>query len=235
MNCNQSSNKIIVALDIDDLYEAKSLAEMLSGKIGYFKIGLEFFTKFGQDGIDIISKSACIMLDLKLHDISNTVSRTMKVISNIKKVVFTTIHVAGGKEMILQACDAARNSNICVIGVTVLTSLNQNDCLEVGIISPIRNIAIKRARLAVDCGCHGIVSSPHELKRLRYVLGPSPIIISPGIRLDDNVNDQKRVAFPYEAIKNGADYLVIGRPITTAKNPLEVVEYIASEIEKANV
>ena len=226
-------DRIIVALDIDDLYEAKSLAERLSGKVGFFKIGLELFTKFGQHGVKVISKYGRIMLDLKFHDIPNTVTRAVKVISGMKLVTFITIHAAGGREMITRACEIVRGEGVNVLGITVLTSLDQADCAVIGINSPIGKTVIKRAKLAIECGCYGIVSSPKEVRRLRSVLGQGPVIISPGIRLGDNTDDQKRVACPYKAIKDGANYLVIGRPITTAWNPVEVVEGAVSEIERA--
>ena len=206
---------IILAVDTDDFDNARSWVNATRDSIDIYKIGLEFFLKFGQEGLKSIrnESGAEIFLDLKLHDIPNTVGSATRAISGLRPK-FLTVHASGGGAMIKAAAEAAPETSITA--VTILTSLAFSDLEEIGFKSGTTESALNLARLAVKNGARSIVCSPLEISAIREVIPPEVEIITPGIRPLDEItsDDQKRTLDPKSAIAAGANYLVIGRPIT---------------------
>ena len=199
--------------------------------VGGVKVGLEFFVKYGIEGVLKIKKFGIpIFLDLKLHDIPNTVKNTAENILKIKPHLLT-IHLAGGSEMVKQVCSVKEDTKI--IGVTMLTSLDRNDLKACGVEIPESEFVENLTNLGLKSGIDGIVSSPLELIKLKRKFGTSLIYVTPGIRLSENKkNDQKRVSSPGQAVVNGSSILVVGRPITTSPNPIKSIEEILSNIRE---
>ena len=210
-----NSSPIILALDTDDLEVAKSWVNATRASIDIYKVGLEFFLKFGRAGLaEIQSESGAeIFLDLKLHDIPNTVSSAVKSVSDLAPK-FLTVHASGGGSMIAAAVAASKE--ISITAVTILTSLNEEDLIEIGFKSGTDERAAQLAKLATENGARAIVCSPLEIESIRKVIPKNVSIITPGIRPQTNSlsDDQKRTMTPSAAIAAGANYLVIGRPIT---------------------
>ena len=225
-----TKTKIIVALDVASKKEALSLVEQLHTQIPFFKIGLQLYTAAGPDvAREIAATGAKGFLDLKLHDIPNTVARAVESASDLG-VQMLTIHLGGGSEMI-RAAVASRKNNMSILGVTVLTSTDEKTLREVGVRSTIEECVLQLAKLGVEAGIDGLVASAHEIKSLRAEFGGKIKIVVPGIRPSwAETGDQKRVMTPREALEAGADYLVIGRPITAHSNPREAVAKILDEI-----
>lgn len=206
---------IVLALDTSDLETALSWVKATQDFVGVFKLGLEFFLTFGADGVKAI-KSATdsdIFLDLKLHDIPHTVSGATRAIAHVQPR-FLTVHAAGGTAMIRAAVEAG--PNIEITGVTILTSLSDNDVKAVGFASNALASAVNLAQVAVGAGASAIVCSPMEITAIRNQVGSEPIIITPGVRPTNTqgLDDQMRTMTPKEAIGQGANFVVIGRPIT---------------------
>ena len=229
--------KIIVAIDTIDTNEALRLAKTIPDA-GALKLGLEYFCFNGPEGIKLISKTgAKIFLDLKFHDIPNTVAGAIKAILHLQPYMLT-VHLSGGYDMVMRANDIV--SEYClknaikkpkILGVSVLTSLDDNDFPVLGIKGRVEDQVIRLAKLADSADLDGLVSSAKELKIIRKELGSKLILVTPGIRLmDGQVNDQKRIVTPSQAINDGANFLVIGRPITASKDPGASLEHIAKVI-----
>lgn len=222
---------IILAVDTDDLEVAKKWVSATSASVGIYKLGLEFFFKFGREGIAAIQgeTDSQIFLDLKLHDIPNTVGAAVSQVASLKPK-FLTVHGSGGTAMVKAAVENAPDTDITA--VTILTSLNQSDLKEIGFTGSAEDRAVELAKLAVAAGARAIVCSPLEISSIRSHLSDSISIITPGIRPRDksNSDDQKRVMDPKSAIKAGANYLVIGRPITGA---LDIDKAAAEILEEA--
>lgn len=233
-------NKIIIALDFDNRDDTLFLVDKLSGRIGAFKIGLELFNLLGPDIIrDIQSTGNRVFYDAKFHDIPNTVAGAISVAARWN-LWMINLHCSGGLEMM----NAARNSvdritkqmNIkppLLIGVSVLTSISDKILMEeLGSKDSINSVVLRYARLAQSAGLDGLVCSGHEIPLIRNNIGEKFILVVPGIRpeFSDSSADQKRVIRPKEAIQSGADYLVIGRPVTRAKEPIDAVQKIIDEI-----
>ena len=215
---NSSSTKsplpLILALDTNDLGIAKDWVRETSGLIGIYKLGLEFYLTFGQVGVKEIQSEtdADIFLDLKLHDIPNTVSAAAKQVAPLMPK-FLTIHASGGPAMIQAAANAVPGTDITA--VTILTSLNQDDIKSIGFIGNATERAVELAKLAVANGARAIVCSPLEIEAIRNAIPSNISIITPGIRpITSASDDQKRTMDPKSAMKAGANFLVIGRPIT---------------------
>jgi orotidine-5'-phosphate decarboxylase len=234
----QAKDYIIFPLDVPTEKAAKEYVELLSESVGMFKVGLELFIQSGPGLIDFIKASgtADVFLDLKLHDIPETVFRAMKRIAGLG-VKFTTVHCGETPRMIEAAVNGAKG-RVGVLGVTLLTSVASEDIDAAGFRKPycedLTQLVIKRADMAKSAGCIGIVCSGREVKMIKKIFGPDFIAVTPGIRPvwgDMETHDQKRVVTPAIAVKNGSDYLVIGRPIRDAKNPKEAALRIAEEIE----
>jgi len=221
--------RIIFALDVENGDEAERWIHILSDTVKFFKIGLELFVNSGFSVVDEVLKRECeVMLDLKLYDIPKTVYRTVKQIVK-RDISFLTVH--GNMEILKAAVDAASFSNVGILGVTVLTSFDEKDLRQMGYPINPEELVLKRASLAKEAGCVGVVASGLEAKYLRENLGEEFILVTPGIRLMQGAfEDQKRVVTPAAAILNGADYLVIGRPIRDAKEPKSLVRAIQKEI-----
>ena len=226
----KATDKIIVALDVATKAQAVALVEQLREQISFFKIGLQLYTAEGPEIVRaILATGAKVFLDLKFNDIPTTVARTVEAASNLG-VRMLTIHLSGGSDMIRAAVAVPKNE-LLILGVTVLTSANEGMLREIGISDEIDNQVLRLAKLGVAKGVDGIVASPHEIKSLRAEFGDKIKIVVPGIRPSwSEPGDQKRFATPSEAIEAGADYLVIGRPITAHKNPREAVEKILGEL-----
>ena len=218
--------KVIVALDSNDLSKIKKIVTKLKSEVYAFKIGYEFFLNYGIKGYKEIKKiSPKIFLDLKLHDIPNTVSKGIKAIEKLKPLL-TTIHISGGDEMMRASIIERKKTKI--LGVSVLTSLDSRQTKKYYNEKNIKNLVKKFVKQARKLGLDGIVCSPKEIKYIRKETGNNFIIVTPGIRIDDKIkgDDQKRIETPKKAIDAGANYLVIGRPITESTNPLKVLKEI---------
>lgn len=227
------SKKIIVALDLDDINKAIKLVKQLKKEVYAFKIGHEFFYNFGIKGYkkiyDICPK---IFLDLKLHDIPNTVQKGLKAILKLKPI-FTTIHISGGDEM-QKISTSKNNKKTIILGVTALTSLDENQTQKYYKEKNVNILVKKFANYAKKNNLSGLVCSPLEIDIVRKEVGKKMILVVPGIRLNKKFSskkdDQKRILTPKEAINLGADFLVIGRPIIESKNPLETIKKINHSI-----
>jgi orotidine-5'-phosphate decarboxylase len=226
------AEKIIVALDVATADEALNLATLLSHDVGFFKIGLQTYTVEGPALIRPISLlGPKIFLDLKLHDIPNTVAKAVESAGKLG-IKMLTIHLSGGSEMV-RAAVAARSTGMLLLGVTVLTSSTAETLNEIGVSENMEDHVLRLARIGVANGIDGLVASPHEAGMLRGEFGDKIEIVTPGIRLSgSDPGDQKRFATPREAIAAGADYLVIGRPITGAADPRAAVACIVKELSE---
>ncbi len=222
-----NSKKVIVALDSDNISKTLRTVKELQSEVYAFKIGYEFFLNFGLEGYKKISKICPkIFLDLKLHDIPNTVKNGIKAINKLKPLL-TTIHISGGDEMMKSSISESKFTKI--LGVSILTSLDEKQTKKIYNEKNINILVKKFLRHAKKNNLDGVVCSPKEIKFLRKEAGNKFLIVTPGIRLNKNIghqDDQKRTLTPDEAIKIGANYLVIGRPITKSKNPLKTIKEI---------
>ncbi|WP_424244481.1 orotidine-5'-phosphate decarboxylase [Elusimicrobium posterum] len=228
--------KIIVALDVETEAQAIALVKKLKGKVGVFKVGKELFTAVGPSIIKKIHKlGGKVFLDLKFHDIPNTVAGAVAQACKLG-VYMMTLHTSGGMEMMQAAAKAAKENSKkgkepIILGVTVLTSLDDAALKKIGFKLDAEKQVIHLAKMAKAAGLGGIVSSPKELKKLRKVLGKDMVLVTPGIRPAWSVTgDQKRIMTPKDALKAGCDYMVIGRPITKHKQPAKAAELIAQEM-----
>jgi orotidine-5'-phosphate decarboxylase len=226
----KTADKIIVALDVPTKKEALDLIEKLRDQISFFKIGLQLYTAEGPEIVRAVrATGAKVFLDLKLHDIPNTVARAVESAGTLG-VQMLTIHLSGGPEMIRTAV-AARENNLSILGVTVLTSATEETLQQTGIREKIDDHVLRLARLGVEGGIDGLVASPHDVKMLRAEFGSKIKIVTPGVRPNwAEAGDQKRVTMPREALDLGADYLVIGRPIIAHPHPREAVAKILDEL-----
>src|SRR5213076_1373215 len=226
----KAADKIILALDVPTKIAALDLVEKLRDQISFFKIGLQLYTAEGPEIVRaVLSTGAKVWLDLKLHDIPNTVARAVESASNLG-VHMLTIHLSGGGEMI-RAAIAARANDMLLLGVTVLTSATEQTLREVGIPGTVEDEVLRLAKLGVEAGIDGVVASPHEIRKLRAEFGNKIKIAVQGIRPTwAEPGDQKRFMTPREALEAGADYIGIGRPITAHRNSREAVSKILGEL-----
>lgn len=232
-------NPIVVALDVSSANQAIELVDQLRGLVGMFKIGKELFTAAGPDVVrEIINSGEEVFLDLKFHDIPNTVAKAGAAATRLGVSIFN-IHALGGSAMmraVAEAVDdvAARESlpKPKILGVTILTSHTRESLTEVGIASDLESEVVRLAQLCEASGIDGVVASPREISPIKNVVKtPDFVILTPGVRPQGSaMNDQKRVMTPSEALSAGANYLVIGRPITAAENPKLAAEQILAEI-----
>jgi len=226
----KAAEKIIIALDVASKKDALRLAEQLREQISFFKIGLQLYTAEGPEIVRaVLATGAKVFLDLKLHDLPNTVAKAVESAAGLG-VQMLTIHLSGGSEMI-RAATAAKKNGMSILGITVLTSAGEDTLHETGISDRIDAQVVRLGRLGVVNGVDGIVASPREAKLLRAEFGDRIKIIAPGIRPAwSQAGDQKRISTPRQAIEAGADYLVIGRPISSHPKPCEAVTLILSEL-----
>ncbi len=227
-------NKLIVALDTDQMPVAEELVEVLSSVVKIFKVGSQLFTACGPQIIERIQqKGAQVFLDLKFHDIPNTVSHAVEVACRYNPLMLT-VHTLGGSQMLRAAKEARDHSqtDTKLLGVTILTSLDKGQLEEIGLAASVNEEVSCLAQMALGAGLDGIVASPQEVYILRQGLGYEFLIVTPGIRPSAPMgDDQRRTMGPREALSAGANYLVIGRPITQAEDPLAAVKKIKEEIE----
>ena len=223
--------RIIVALDFNNAGDALSLADKLDPELCRLKVGKELFTAAGPLLVEkLMAKGFDIFLDLKFHDIPNTVASACKVAHDLG-VWMVNVHALGGRKMLQAARNAIPHGTTKLIAVTLLTSMDQSDLDDIGLTGEPADIVARLARLANDCGLDGVVCSALEARRLRQLLGENFCLVTPGIRpLGEEAADQKRITTPQQAIQNGSDYLVIGRPIIQAVDPIRVCQQINSEI-----
>lgn len=234
----RAKDYIVFPLDVSTEKAAKEYVEHLSESVGMFKVGLELFIRSGPKIVDVIKRSgnADVFLDLKLHDIPETVFRAMEGIADLG-VKFVTVHCGEASRM-LEAAIKGSKGRVGVLGVTVLTSITGEDIKAAGFKKPfyedLHRLVMERADMAKSAGCVGIVCSGREVRMIKKTMGRDFIAVTPGIRPvweQMETQDQKRVVTPAMAVKNGSDYLVIGRPIRDAKDPKEAALKIAQEIE----
>ena len=231
------ADRVFVALDTPDMDGALSLAGSLAGVVGGIKLGKAFFTANGPQGVRRAAAAGLpVFLDLKFHDIPNTVADAVRAALSLAPVMLT-VHASGGAAMMRAAAEAAREGGAnrpLVLGVTVLTSLGAEDLAATGLSGPVPDQVMRLARLAQASGLDGVVCSAREAAALRAECGADFKLVVPGIRpAGAAAGDQKRTATPAEAMAAGADYLVIGRPVTGAGDPAQAARAIIDEIEAA--
>ena len=224
--------RIIVALDFSSAEQALLLAKKLDPMLCRVKIGKELFTAAGPMIVEkLMSKDFEVFLDLKFHDIPNTVANACRVAADLG-VWMINVHALGGKKMLAAARDALPLGGTKLIAVTLLTSIGPDDLDSIGLNNEPGNVVQKLAWLAYSCGLDGVVCSALEAAQLRQTMGADFCLVTPGIRpVDALTDDQNRIATPQMAIQNGADYLVIGRPISQAADPLLMLQHLNKEIE----
>jgi orotidine-5'-phosphate decarboxylase len=231
--------RIIFPLDVPSANEAKKFIQLLKNSIGIFKVGLELFVREGPKILEVIVQEthAKIFLDLKFHDIPETVRRAQRA-ANLHGVDFITVHCEEGSKLLKEVVDSSKNKT-SVLGITVLTSLSKKDLINSGIRKELQSplkLALHRAETAKISGCDGVVCSGREVKAIKEKFGNDFIVVVPGVRPSWSKvsgDDQSRITTPHEAITDGADYLVIGRPIRDADDPKEAAKKIADEIADA--
>ena len=230
--------ELIVALDVNSRAEAEAKVRLLGDAVNFYKIGLELFTAEGPDVVKAVKAfGKKVFLDLKFHDIPRTVERAVASGGRLG-VDLMTIHSVGGKAMIRAAADAAAAFGAAgpkILAVTVLTSLDAGDLADIGVAgrTPAEQVQAM-GRLALGNGAAGIVCSPKEVRAMREILGPSALLVTPGVRpAGAAVGDQKRVATPGEAVRDGSTHLVVGRPILAADDPVAAARAIAAEMAAA--
>jgi orotidine-5'-phosphate decarboxylase len=223
-------DRLIVALDFPTPAKALALVSALSDAVSIYKIGLQLYTAAGPEIVRAVAATeAKIFLDLKLHDIPNTIAKAVGAAGELG-VQMLTIHLSGGRAM-LEAAASAKSPSLLLLGVTVLTSSTQETLSETGVSSTLEAQVLRLGQLGKECGIDGLITSPHEVRVLRERLGSEITLVTPGIRPAwAAADDQKRFTTPAEALKSGADYLVIGRPITAAADPRAAVERLLDEI-----
>ena len=223
--------KIIVALDVPNLASAVSLVDELGETISWVKIGLQLFTAEGPPIVHAMKiRGLKVFLDLKFHDIPHTALEAVRS-AVVLGAGMATIHLCGGSKMVRSAIEASEGSSLLILGVTVLTSLDDDQLNEIGIQRTVEQQVVELVEVGRRCGLRGIVCSPLEIAALRSKFGDSLTIVTPGVRpAEASKDDQRRVMTPADALRAGADYLVIGRPITAAPSPRQAAAAIADEI-----
>lgn len=223
----QARDRLIVAADLSSRDEILALADEMSGIAGLLKIGLQAFVANGPSLVrEVVGRGVKVFLDLKLHDIPNTVQNAVREVEKLN-VAMLTVHASGGPPMLR----AAATEKLLVLGVTVLTSLDDAAIREIGFTGDVMSLVPRLARLAQQSGLRGVVASPLEIRAIRQVCGGALTIVAPGVRpAGSDRGDQARTLTPREAIAAGADYIVIGRPITEKKNRREAAVQIIEEM-----
>ena len=232
--------RLIVALDVDSLNQLRSLVRRLAPEVGMFKVGKQLFTHAGPQAVRLIQElGGEIFLDLKFHDIPNTVAKAAGEATRLGVKMFN-VHASGSLEMmrttvkeVRRVCRQEQRRKPIMLAVTVLTSLNQDDLKRVGVDGEVADQVVRLALLTKEAGMDGVVASPHEVADIRSACGRRFIIVTPGIRpFESDRNDQQRVMTPAAAIKAGVDYIVVGRPILEAKDPVVAAQEIVAEMER---
>jgi orotidine-5'-phosphate decarboxylase len=233
-----TKDRLIVALDVATATQARQLVHSLGDSVSTFKVGKQLFTGEGPQFVrDLVASGRKVFLDLKFHDIPNTVAEAVKSASQLG-VSMLTVHTSGGSKMLKAAVEASRQSATkpMILAVTVLTSLTDSDLQEIGVSGDVLTQVLRLGALATAAGCGGVVASAKEARELRRQLGDGFSIVTPGVRpAGSAAGDQARVVTPRDAIAAGASYLVIGRPILESADPARVASEIVGEIEPAQV
>ena len=238
---DDAQRRLIFALDVDSFEEARGWVEQLSGKVGVFKVGKQLFTKCGPDVVKMVREGGGeVFLDLKYHDIPNTVAMAGLEALRLGVWMFN-VHALGGQEMMAKlvaevdrVCPRGTPGRPLLIAVTILTSSTDATLSAIGIDRPVSEMVPRLARLAQQAGMDGVVASPQEVGLIRAACGENFLIVTPGVRpADASLADQKRVMTPGEALRAGADYLVIGRPISAAPDPAAAAARIVAEMRAA--
>ncbi|MBM4184640.1 MAG: orotidine-5'-phosphate decarboxylase [Gemmatimonadetes bacterium] len=226
--------QLILALDTPTADEALRLVDRIGGGADFYKVGLELYTRAGPSVVDALhTRKKRVFLDLKLHDIPNTVAGAVAAASDLG-VDLLTLHAAGGRAM-LEAARQARRGRLALLGVTVLTSLSAEDLGVVWgrVVTGLTTEVVRLATTVKDAGLAGVVSAPAEVASLRARFGSDFLLVAPGIRLPESERgDQKRVATPGEAVRSGADYLVVGRAVTAAPDPLRALDAVHADMAR---
>ncbi len=229
-----TADRLIVALDTETLKEAERLVKTLSPSVRTFKIGMGLFTMYGPDAVKMVyDNGGRVFLDLKFHDIPNTVAHAVKSACGLG-IFMLNIHALGGQEMASRAVEAAAASGKkpILLGVTILTSMDEASVKQVGICGSLAEEVVSLAKLSRQAGLDGVVASPKEIPIIRENLGKDFVIVTPGIRPDGSgKDDQKRTMTPGEAVRAGADYIVAGRPITGSEAPAAAAAGMIKEME----
>ena len=231
--CLDTILSIIVALDVNNQRDALSLADQMDPKLCRLKVGKELFTRLGPQIIqELHQRQFDVFLDLKFHDIPNTTAQAVLAAADLG-VWMVNVHASGGREMMETTVSRLKqgNYNTHLIAVTVLTSMSNDDLHELGIQANAAEQVVKLAALTKSCGVDGVVCSAQEAKILRAQLGPDFLLVTPGIRpADSDTDDQKRIVTPQQAIQDGVDYMVIGRPITKSENMRQTMKDILATL-----
>jgi orotidine-5'-phosphate decarboxylase len=235
MKMTAAKDKIIVALDVETMAEALKLVGLLHDDVGAFKIGKQLFTATGPDAVrSIHERGGKVFLDLKFHDIPTTVAKASVEAARLGAFMFN-MHALGGSAMMREAVQAVRAvpgvQQPLMIAVTVLTSMGPDDLKPLGITMPVDALVVRLALLARDAGMNGVVASPREISLIKKACGTEFLVVTPGIRpAGADANDQKRAMTPAEAVQAGADFIVVGRPITHAADPQAAARMLAEEM-----
>ena len=226
------ADRLILALDVATADEAKRLVDRLDGVVSFFKIGIVLHTACGLELVRwLVASGKRVFLDLKFFDVRQTVKDAVARVADLG-VTFLTIH--GNAEIVQGAVEGRGESDLKLLAVTVLTNLDASDITDLGFPVSLEDLVLHRARLAVESGCDGVVASANEVRAIRREVGREPLVVTPGIRPRSSAPDeQKRIATPGDAIRAGADYLVVGRPIRTARDPRGAALAIIREMEDA--
>ena len=229
----RAQDRLIVALDVPTARQARELAAQVGDAAGIYKVGLQLFTAEGPAVVrDLVSSGKRVFLDLKLHDIPNTVAHAVKLARTLGASMLT-VHSCGGPAMLKAAAEAA-DGDFLLLAVTVLTSMDESELSQVGVGGRVQDQVLRLAELARAAGCGGVVASARESSLIRGLVGEGFAIVNPGVRPSGaELNDQRRVATPAEAIRAGATHIVVGRPITQAAHPAQSAAAIVAEIEQA--
>jgi orotidine-5'-phosphate decarboxylase len=225
-------DRLIVALDVAGVAEARALADRLRGCVGMFKVGSQLFTAAGPGFVrELVAAGHPVFLDLKFHDIPNTVAHAVRAAASLG-VALVDVHASGGRAMLEAAVEACRGAPTRLLAITVLTSHTQTSLDQVGVAEALEQAVRRLARLAWDAGADGVVASPREVPLIRESCGEKFLVVTPGIRSDDApASDQARTATPGGALRAGADYIVVGRPITSAPDPAAAAAAILADLE----
>jgi orotidine-5'-phosphate decarboxylase len=234
------AGRLIFALDVASLEEARKFVSLLKGRTGFFKVGLELFTAFGKEAVRAVQEEGGrVFLDLKFHDIPNTVSRAAEEAVKLGAGMLN-VHASGGTEMMRETAERCRKTaeklnrpKPILLAVTILTSLDEENLGEVGFRGPVADRVTALAELSRQAGLDGVVASPREISAIRRQCGPQFLIVTPGIRpafAEYGKDDQKRVLTAKEAVAAGADYIVVGRPVRLAPDPAAAMDRVIAEI-----
>lgn len=230
----RARDRLAFALDVASMREARMLLERIRGEVGVVKVGLELFTAAGPEAVAAVHEhGAACFLDLKLHDIPNTMARAAAA-ARAMGVRYLSVHAAAGPEALRATREAVDGSETTLLAVTVLTSMDAAELEATGLVASPEALVEQRARIARAAGLTGFVCSPHEARTVRAIAGPDAVIVTPGVRPQGSPSgDQRRVSTPAEAIRAGASILVVGRPIKDADDPADAARRVVAEIGAA--